>query len=144
MTVKKERKNYYLPINGRLVPVSKNVYEEFYIYKRRERYLEERDISNGLLYFSDFDTDDGNFIESVEGKTVDVEKLVETGIMIKELYKALDSLNKDERDLIERIFFKEETIREIARNNDVSHVAVQKRRNKILKKLKEILKYLED
>jgi RNA polymerase sigma factor (sigma-70 family) len=80
----------------------------------------------------------------VEDKTVDVEKIVETGMIIKELYKALDELNVDERDLIEKIFFKEESIREIARDKDVSHVAIQKRRNKILNKLKEILKDLED
>ena len=140
----KKRKNYYLPLNGKLIPVSKEVYKEFYIYSRRERYLEERDISKGLLRFSDYDSDDSNFIDYVEDKTVDVEKVVETGMIIKELYKALDELNTDERDLIEKIFFKEESIREIARDKDVSHVAIQKRRNKILNKLKEILKDLED
>ena len=144
MTIKKIRKNYYLPIDGKLIPVSREVYEEFYVYRRRERYLEERDISKGLLYFSDFDTEDGNFIDNVEDKTVDVDKLVEAGMMIKELYKALDGLNTEERDLLEKIFFKEESIREIARDENISHVAIQKRRNKILNKLKEILKDLED
>lgn len=144
MTNKKMRKNYYLPVNGTLIPVSRNVYEEFYVYRRRERYLEERDISKGLLYFSDYDTQDNNFIDNVEDKTVDVDKLVEAGMMIKELHKALDGLNTEERDLIEKIFFKEQSIREIARNEKISHVAIQKRRNKILRKLKEILKEFED
>lgn len=144
MTNKKVRKNYYLPVNGKLIPVSKDIYEEFYVYRRRERYLEERDISKGLLYFSDYDTQDSNFIDNVGDKTVDVDKLVEAGIVIKELYKALDGLNTEERDLIEKIFFQEQSIREIARNEKISHVAIQKRRNKILKKLKEILKEFED
>jgi len=144
MTTKKTRENYYLPLNGKLISVSKEVYEEFYSYNRRERYLEERDRSKGLLYFSDYDTVDNNFIDYMEDKTVDVEKIVETGMIIKELHKALDGLNIDERDLIERIFFKEQSIREIARNEKVSHVVIQKRRNKVLEKLKEILKDLED
>lgn len=144
MTNNKIRKNYYLPVNGKLIPVSREVYEEFYIHKRRERYLEERDMSKGLLYFSSYDTEDNNFIDYAEDKAVDVEKIVETGMIIKELYKALGGLNIDERELIEKIFFKEESIREIARNENVSHVAIQKRRNKILIKLKEILKEFED
>ena len=143
MKNKKERENYYLPIDGKLIPVSREVYDNYYTLKRRERYLEESDISKGLLYFSNFDTEDGNFIDNVADKTVNVEKLVETGMMIRELYKALNSLNEDERELIERIFFEEEAIREIARNEKVSHVAIQKRRNRILNKLKEILKELE-
>lgn len=144
MATKKIRESYYLPLNGELISVSKEVYEEFYTHSRRERYLEERDIAKGLLYFSDYDTADNNFIDYVKDRTVNVEKIVEIGMVRKELYKALDGLNSEERDLIEQIFFSERSIRKIARDAKISHVTIQKRRNKVLEKLKEVLKYLED
>ena len=65
-------------------------------------------------------------------------------MIIKELYKALEGLNPEERDLITQIFFEERSIRDIAREKKISHVAIQKRRNKILEKLKDVLKDLED
>ncbi len=55
-------------------------------------------------------------------------------MIIKELHKALDGLNIDERDLIERIFFKEQSIREIARNEKVSHVVIQKKKKQSIRK----------
>lgn len=141
---KKTRKKYILPVNGKLIPVSREVYESFYTHKRRERYLEERDRDKGLMHFSNYDTEDRNFIDFTEDKNIDVEKVVETGMIIKEMYKALDGLNPEERDLITQIFFEERSIRDIAREKKISHVAIQKRRNKILEKLKDVLKDLED
>ncbi|HAJ9305163.1 TPA: sigma-70 family RNA polymerase sigma factor [Listeria monocytogenes] len=144
MAHKKTREKYILPVNGKLITVSREVYESFYTHERRERYLEERDRDKGLLYFSNYDTKDGNFVDSTEDKKVNVEKVVETGMIIKELYKALEGLNPEERDLITQIFFEERSIRDIAREKKISHVAIQKRRNKILEKLKYVLKDLED
>lgn len=143
MARKKIRKNYYLPLRGVLVEVSREVYEAFYELDRRERYLEERDQDKGLLHFSDYDTVNSNFTDYVEDTTVDVEKIVETGMVIRELYAALDGLNSEERGLIEQLFFKEFSMREIARREQVSHVAIQKRRNRVLLKLREILKDIE-
>ena len=100
MARKKTREKYILPVNGKLITVSREVYESFYTHERRERYLEERDRDKGLLYFSNYDTKDGNFVDSTEDKKVNVEKVVETGMIIKELYKALEGLNPEERDLI--------------------------------------------
>ena len=43
MARKKTREKYILPVNGKLITVSREVYESFYTHERRERYLEERD-----------------------------------------------------------------------------------------------------
>ena len=53
--------------------------------------------------------------------------------------RAISKLNPVERDLIESLFYKEETIREVAAKLNISHPAVIKRRNKVLEKLKEML-----
>lgn len=44
------KKRYCLPdMYGNLIPVSKTVYKEWYKYRRRERYLQERDVKHGTI-----------------------------------------------------------------------------------------------
>ncbi|MDV7750012.1 hypothetical protein [Enterococcus faecium] len=48
------KKEYRLPdIYGNMIPVSKTVYEEWYKYRRRERYLQERDVKHGTISLSE-------------------------------------------------------------------------------------------
>ena len=56
------------------------------------------------------------------------------------LYRCLDSLDADERNLINALFFEELSIREYAEITGLSKSAVDRRRTKILGKLKEFLK----
>lgn len=61
-------------------------------------------------------------------------------IQTQQLHKALLLLSEDERDLIERLFFQEQTEREIAAVYRISQKAVNKRRQKVLARLREQLK----
>ncbi|WP_409070055.1 sigma-70 family RNA polymerase sigma factor (plasmid) [Clostridium sp. FAM 1755] len=58
----------------------------------------------------------------------------------KEIYKALDSLNKDERSIIEGFYFKNKTIENIANENNKSYNNIRYEKDKIIKKLQNILK----
>ena len=64
-------------------------------------------------------------------------------MMIEEVRYAISKLNDEERDIIERLYFQEETLRSVAKSKSISHLALIKRRNKILEKLRELLKDLE-
>ena len=81
-----------------------------------------------------------NFVDNLADKSVDVEKLVETKEAIENLHTALSELNDEEREIINALYFREETIREVADIFKISHPALIKRKNKILEKLKTILK----
>lgn len=133
------KKEYFIFVNGEKIVVSKEVYQGYWQHANREKYLERLDRQNKLLHFSFLDQD-GNFEESLEDKSVDVEKLVETKEAIEELYEALAVLNDEEREIIEALYFREETVRDVASVFNISHPALIKRRNKILEKLKSILK----
>ena len=119
--------------------VSKEVYLAYWQHTNRENYLERLDRQNKLLFFSDVDHD-GNFVDNLADKSVDVEKLVETKEAIEALNTALSELNDEEREIINALYFREETIREVADIFKISHPALIKRKNKILEKLKTILK----
>ena len=58
---------------------------------------------------------------------------------IDRVREAIDSLNDEEREVIERLYYQYESLRSIAISKKISAPALLKRRNKILKKLKELL-----
>mgnify|MGYP000260390419 CR=1 FL=1 len=58
-----EKKEYRIKVQGQLVPVSEEVYLTYHRMKRRETYLEERDTTNGVFYYSALDTEGTNSVE---------------------------------------------------------------------------------
>ena len=131
-------KEYYLFVEGKKIVVSKEVYLAYHSELNKEKYQMRRDRLNNCFFFCSYDHD-GNFEENLEDLEFDIEKIIETKEMIEEVRRAISKLNLAERDLIESLFYKEETVREVAAKLNISNPAVIKRRNKVLEKLKEIL-----
>lgn len=132
-------KEYYLYVGGQKVKVSEDIYKVYWREKEHEKYLEQVDKKNHLLFFSLLDHD-GNFVDNLADESVDVEKIIETQILIETVRKAMSRLNDEERDIIERLYFNDETLSSVARSKKVSYQAIQWRKNNILKKLKVLLK----
>ena len=132
-------KEYYLYVRGQKVKVSEDIYKVYWREKEHEKYLEQVDRKNHLLFFSSLDHD-GNFVDNLADESVDVEKIIETQILIETVRKAMSRLNDEERDIIERLYFNDETLSSVARSKKVSYQAIQWRKNNILKKLKVLLK----
>ena len=132
-------KEYYLYVNGQRVKVSEQIYKVYWREKEHEKYLEQVDKKNHLLFFSSLDHD-GNFVDNLADESVDVEKIIETQILIETVRNAVSRLNDEERDIIERLYFNDETLSSVARSKKVSYQAIKWRKNNILKKLKVILK----
>ena len=131
-------KEHYLYIGGRKVKVSKDIYKVYWREKEHEKYLEQVDRKNHLFLFSSLDND-GHFEENIIDESVDVEKIVETQMMIEVVRNAISRLNAEERDIIECLYFNDETLSSIARRKKVSYQAIQWRKNRILKKLRLLL-----
>lgn len=133
------QKEYFLFVDGKKVKVSAKVYKVYWQEKNHENYLKQVDRKNHLLLFSSFDHD-GHFEESVVDEEIDVEKIVQTQIMIDAVKAALSKLNAEEREIIEKLYYDDESVRSVAKKNNISHPALIKKRNKILEKLKRLLK----
>ena len=131
-------REYYLYVRGEKVKVSEDIYKVYWREKEHEKYLEQVDKKNHLLFFSSLNHD-GNFENNLEDKNVDVEKVVATQIMIEALRNAMSKLNEEEREIIERLYFNDETLRAVAKTQNISHPALIKRRDKILEKLKKFI-----
>jgi hypothetical protein len=60
-------------------------------------------------------------------------------MQIEELHKASNTLIKEERELMEAIFYREKSLRSISRREKVTHQAISGRRDRVLEKLRKIL-----
>jgi RNA polymerase sigma factor (sigma-70 family) len=139
----------FIKIGKERVPVSEEIYKEYYKMRRRERYMEE-DIKLGRI---DIDPETGapTFIPSKEDS---IERLIELGADFVDeqpsiedilcdkatlliLQEALKELNREEQELLQALYHKNLTVREVAKQENTSHVTVIKRRDKILSKLRK-------
>ena len=134
-------KEYYLYIKGKAVSVSEDVYKAYWKIIEHEKYLQKKDWKYGIIPFSSLDHD-GHFADNIVDESVDVEKIVETQMMIEAVRNAISRLNAEERDIIERLYFNDETVRSVAKLKSITHPALIKRRNKILEKLKKFIEEL--
>ncbi|EJO5348280.1 MAG: sigma-70 family RNA polymerase sigma factor [Clostridium tyrobutyricum] len=137
-----------IKIGKELVEVSEELYKEYYKMGRRERYM-QNDIKLGRIDV-DMEKQKVTFVDSKEDS---VERLIDKGLDFKDaqavedivcdkamlfiLQKAMEELDCKEQELIKSIYYKNLTVREVAKEENVSHVAIVKRHKKILEKLKK-------
>ena len=134
-------KEYYLYVKGKAVPVSEEVYKAYWKITEHEKYLQRKDWKHNVIPFSALDHD-GHFVDNIVDESVDVEKIVETQMMIEAVRNAISRLNAEEKDIIERLYFNDETLSSVARDKGVTYQTIQWRKDRILRKLKEILEKL--
>ncbi len=133
-----DKREYDLYVKGKAVPVSEEVYKAYWKITEHERYLQRKDWKHNVIPFSALDHD-GHFVDNIIDEKIDLEKIVEVKMQIEELNKALATLTKEERELMEAIFFREESLKSIGEKEKVTHQAISGRRDKILEKLRKIL-----
>ena len=109
-----DKKDYYLYVKGKAVKVSEEVYKAYWKITEHEKYLQRKDWKYDVIPFSAMDYD-GHFVDNIIDERIDLEKIVEVKMQIEELNKALATLTKKERELIEAIFYKEESLRSIGK-----------------------------
>lgn len=129
--------SYFIYVNGIRVPVSKEVYSEYWRLTNRENYLNRLEIQYRVRPFSDYADD--QLISFMADEKMDVEKITETKEILQLLYESLLLLNDDEFSLVKNLFFEEKTLNEISLSNQISISTVARRRDKILNYLKKLL-----
>ena len=130
---------FFLPLYGMLMEVTAETYKAYYKDKRRQKYIDERSLLNGDVSYDALDTDETLGAEVFADTKTDVEVAVINKMTVAELRKAFLLLSPDERELIKVLFIDGATERKAAEIYGVSQVAIHKRKNRILAKLKDFL-----
>ena len=129
----------FLPLHGMLMEVTEQTYREYYRDKRRQKYIDERSKLNGDVSYNALDTDETLGEDVFADTKTDVETEVVNKMTVAELRKAFLLLSPDERELIKILFIDGVTERKASEMYGVSQVAIHKRKNRILEKLKDFL-----
>lgn len=139
-------------IDGHFIEVTDEVYTAYVKGQRKMDYFEkdlktehiikEKDGSIKMIVPSREDSldrliDDNSRQLSDDSKNVECE--VQINIYTEKLHIALQQLTAEELDIITKVFFEYMTEREIAKSLGISQVAVNKRKHRILEKLKKII-----
>ena len=136
-----ENKKYTLMVRGKQIEVSREVYIEYHRMDRRDRYLEERDLAHGKTLYCNLDTSEMLGEEMIQDQNAaSTEDAAIAHILREKLHQGLEMLTKGERELIEAIYFDDLTEREYAERIGLSQNAVNKRRHRILARLKIFMK----
>ncbi|QCH27826.1 sigma factor-like helix-turn-helix DNA-binding protein [Clostridium tyrobutyricum] len=140
--------NKFIKIGEELVPVSEEIYKEYYKMDRHARYIEKDvkvggskiDPTTGAVKYQPSKEDS---IERLmdQGSDFaddqDVEDIVCDRAMLFILQKAMSELNNEEQKIIEDLYYNKLTVRQAAQKGNVSHVTIIKRHKKVLTKLKK-------
>lgn len=130
---------FFLPLHGMLMEVTEQTYREYYRDKRRQKYVDERSKLNGDVSYNALDTDETLGEDIFADTKTDVEAEVINKMTVAELRRAFLLLSPDERELIKILFIDGVTERKASEMYGVSQVAIHKRKNRILAKLKDFL-----
>lgn len=135
----KQRENYVIKVGTELVEVTREVYEEYHRMERRERYLVEKDQANSLVLFSSLRAENSTTDIPVRDMETDVEEEVIKQMFLDKLPKALALLSDEEIELIRDLYWKDMSIRELAKKTDTAKSTVLSKRDRILAKLRKVL-----
>ena len=136
-----ERKEYRIKVQGVLVEVTKEVYLAYYSIERHTRTLDEKDERNGKVLYCELDTEETLGEEMIPDiGASSVEDIALGSILSETLHQCLALLPGPERELLHALYFEGITEREYAKRVGISQKGVNKRRHKILDKLKAMMK----
>ena len=125
-------KEYFIELNGRKIPVSKEVYDAFKrpAWKERKRRQVRAEKELSLEAFADA----GFEIPSSQAL---VDEIFEDKLLLDMLSKALSELTDDERFLINELFYQEKSERTVARETGLPQKTINNRKRAIINKLKK-------
>ena len=146
-----EREKYYILLDGQTFEVSRELYEVYYKGRRKEKYFtqdlkQERtrvDQETGQITVIPSREDsyerlleaEKQFAEDAE----DIEDVAIRAVMLEKLAAALHTLTDEEKTIIHALFYQEVGEVELAKRMGIPRTTLRSRKDKILKKLKELL-----
>lgn len=137
---------YIITIDGTDVEVTEDVYRSYSEMDRRERYQEEAKAAQGFMSIGQMDDDDvmleyvcPDLVESCEETVLAAIEAEEREKQLKIVRETLCELSENDRELMTALFVDGVGIREFARQKGVFDRAIRKRRDRVLKIIKENL-----
>ncbi len=127
----------FIPLHGMLMEVTEADYIAFYKEKRRQKYLKERSIENGDISIDILTAEGFNGADMLVDTSEPVDEQIIGRLEEEQLHRCVSLLSEEEQALIRDLFFNDLTERDLASRLGVSQAAINRRKKRILKKLKD-------
>lgn len=145
--LKEKRKKYitykkkkFIQLDDILLEVSKKEYETIDSEEQRIKYINRTERNINLISY-DKEDDNGNALKDViPDSNYNLENDVSRKMEIEKLKEALLQLSDKEYSLIKALYFEQKSLREYGRIIGKHYTTIQSNRDKILEKLKKIIK----
>lgn len=129
----KDREFYVLRLSGgMLVEVTREVYLEWYQSRRREKYQEERKRKKQVCSYEELERE-GGIAVIVEDS---LEETVIRELCREKVREALETLSKEDAQLVQMLFFEDMPVNEVAKIYCCSRRTIQNRRLHLLDNLR--------
>ena len=126
----------FLPLHGMLMEVTPEEYQAFYQEHNHQNYIQRLSIKNGDISYDMLTNEEQNGANILVDSAPDIVEQVEKRIMLDKLRTSLALLSEEELQMLISLFYLEMTERDLAREYQISQVAIHKRKQRILEKLK--------
>jgi len=130
----------FIPLHGMLMEVGETAYKDYYKGVRRQKYLTEESIRTGELSFEALDTDELAGDSTLVDPAPSPEDTVAQKMMIEAMRVGMAQLDRDEVELITAVYFLGKSERSLANDLNITQPAVRKRIQKVLVKLRSLMK----
>ena len=134
-----EQQTYFLRLYDTAFPVSQEQYQDYYREQNRWRYLQKLDSKYRLTYYHALDTDEYTGEEILDDGSPSVADVVERKFLLEQLMQCMNQLSPEEKMLLQELYLKGRTIREVSQKLGISLATVHYRKEKVLSKLKTLL-----
>lgn len=124
---------------GMLMEVSEEDYVQMNREKSKMQYQLKMAKRMGEFSYDSISTDEFDGILILEDHNPDVSEIVETRMMVDRLREVMKELSEEETELIQALYVDNVSEREYSREKGISHTAVQKRRQRIIDKLRDLM-----
>lgn len=133
------RKKYYFNIKGNFIEVDKEVFNICYNSYKKQLRQQAKDTDADLVSLQDVNKDGIELLDFV-GVDNDYIDDIYNRNRISDIMQCINELDDNDKELITNLLIKEKTERELANQLNVSQPAIHKRKNVIIKKIKDKLK----
>lgn len=124
---------------GMLMEVSEEDYVQMNREKSRMQYQCKMAKKMGEFSYDSVGAEDFDGAVILVDHSLDVSEVVEQRIMVDKLHEAIQLLSEEDAELIQALYFDELSEREYAREKSISHTAVQKRRKRVVGKIRDLI-----
>ena len=122
-----------------LLELPEEIYKTMNREKSRMEYLNQLSTKFGEFSYDSLTTEEMGGSLVLKDKNFVVEEIVEEKLLKERLYFALKHLSEEEIRMINALYFVNMTESEFAKLEGISQVAVNKRKKKVLEKLKKLI-----